>query len=145
MCLIVSGSGLFLGGGLAGGGEFFQLLRSAVFETIVPTFRYFTMMRDPIARKISHFGHFVLRGGNATDSMNLLSEDEKVRLYRYLLSKNRNYMTKRVGIVAAGLPEVYTSIQSLRVDISRQLAEKTLVNAKQHLIGHFFFVGLHER
>lgn len=94
--------------------------------------RYFTFVRHPLARKVSHFLHF--ERGKAGERS----------LARYLVERNRNYMTKRLATdVRAG--ELATDLRARFVDLDSFAARAALRAAKRNLIDRFFFVGLQER
>lgn len=94
--------------------------------------RYFTFVRHPLARKVSHFIHFE-RGKSGRRS-----------LARYLVERNRNYMTKRLATdVRAG--ELATDLRARFVDLDSFAARAALRAAKRNLVDRFFFVGLQER
>lgn len=94
--------------------------------------RYFTFVRHPLARKVSHFIHFE-RGKPGKRSMT-----------RYLVERNRNYMTKRLATdVRAG--ELATDLRARFVDLDSFAARAALRAAKHNLVDRFFFVGLQER
>lgn len=94
--------------------------------------RYFTFVRHPLARKVSHFVHFE-RG-----------KPGKRSIARYLVERNRNYMTKRLATdVRAG--EIATDLRARFVDLDNFAARAALRAAKRNLVDRFFFVGLQER
>lgn len=91
--------------------------------------RYFTMVRKPLIRKLSHFNHF---------------ERNRSALHSYLIEHNRNYMTKHLSSNdIAG--EVTTDLRARFIDIEAFAARAALRAAKRNLATRFFFVGLHER
>ncbi len=94
--------------------------------------RYFTFLRHPLARKVSHFAHF---------------EYDDVRhtlLIDYLLHANRNYQTKRLA-GGATASEISNDARSRLVDASRNAGYAALRAAIHNLDDRFFFVGIHER
>lgn len=91
--------------------------------------RYFTVLRHPLHRKISHFYHFESRNSS---------------LAHYLLSSNLNYMTKRLA-TRAPASEISLHFRARAIDIDAFAARAALSAAREHLARNFFFVGLHER
>lgn len=100
-------------------------------HTLFPTRppRYFTFLRHPLLRKASHFLHFEPANASITD---------------YLLTRNRNYMTKRL---ATRVPssDLALHFRATAIDTDPFAAAAALAAAKGHLTRHFFFVGLHHR
>jgi len=94
---------------------------------------------------VSHFGHFELRHGVARDRGEVLDQEKQRMMGNYLAKNNRNYMTKRVGIVGAGFSEVFSHALSILIDHNGRAADWALANAKQHIAENFFFVGIYER
>lgn len=94
--------------------------------------QYFTFLRHPLARKVSHFAHFEY-------------DDERHQLLiDYLLHANRNYQTKRLagGAIAS---DIANDARSRLVDVSKHAGYAALSAAIQNLDKRFFFVGIHER
>lgn len=91
--------------------------------------RYFTFVRHPIFRKTSHFYHF---------------EPPNASLTEYLLTRNRNYMTKRLS-PREPISELSLQIRSRILDVDPFALNAALGAASSHLISNFFFVGLHDR
>lgn len=113
------------------------------------TSAYFTFLRHPLRRKVSHYAHFELspqlRAANATlHTLTELLLAERPRLARYLLHENRNYMTKRLA-AGAYSSELLTDIRSRLVDNNLLFARSALRSAQSNLQSRFFFVGLQER
>lgn len=116
------------------------------------TATYFTFLRAPLARKVSHYAHFEasspLRAGVARGAPPLalaeLLRAERERLAAYLLNSNRNYMTKRL---AGGerSSEIGDDARGRLVDASAFAARAALRAATRNLRTRFFFVGTTER
>lgn len=92
--------------------------------------RYFTMVREPLQRKVAHFIHFE-KGSDA-------------KLFSYLVQKNRNYMTKRLASNRVD-NEIVADLQNKFIDLEAFASRAALRAAKRHLTERFFFVGLQER
>lgn len=105
--------------------------------------RYFTFMRHPLQRKVSHYTHFELSPVLRANSTTPLLRAERPRLARYLLHKNLNYMTKRLA--GASSSEIMADIRSRLIDNNRFVARAALRAAQTNLHTRFFFVGLQER
>jgi hypothetical protein len=99
--------------------------------------RYFTFLRHPIARKVSHYAHFEACLGNSLI-------DERDKLKTYLILKNRNYMTKRLAATPF-LSEFMLNLRSGLIDSEQHVARAVLQDAKRNIRKHFFFVGVQER
>lgn len=97
---------------------------------------YFTFMRDPLARKVSHFQHFEVE-------KDLSVENQRVLLLGYLLHENKNYMTKRLDPMGDS-SEVLTSLKSRIVDWWPPTRRAVLKIAGDLLEDRFIFVGLQE-
>lgn len=91
--------------------------------------RYFTFIRHPVFRKTSHFLHF---------------ESQNASLTEYLITKNRNYMTKRLATHEPS-SDVTLYFRSRMVDVDPFALNAALSAAKSHLLRNFFFVGLYHR
>lgn len=98
------------------------------------TVRYFTFLRNPVSRKISHYHHF---------ESNTTSPDPS-KFFDYLLYKNRNYAVKRLSTNGIS-NELWTDIRSRILDVNDHARQSALHAAKHHLTEHFFFVGLQEQ
>lgn len=96
--------------------------------------RYFTFVRHPLLRKISHFQHFEANH----------SSKQAEELHEYLLHKNRNYMVKRLS-TDTNPGELWANIRSWIIDSFGHPRSGAVLEAKRHLVDHFFFVGLQER
>lgn len=113
---------------------------------------YFTFVRKPVARKVSHYAHFEasdsLRAGFARGltgpALEALLREEQPRLAKYLLHANRNYMTKRL---ASGerASEIIEDVRGRIVDVSAFAGRAALRASMRNLRERFFFVGLTER
>lgn len=97
---------------------------------------YFTFMRDPVARKVSHFQHFEVES-------DLSAESQRRSLRQYLLHENKNYMTKRLDKMGEA-SEVVTSLKSRLVDWWPPTRRAVLRSAEDLLEDRFIFVGLQE-
>lgn len=104
--------------------------------------RYFTFMREPLARKVSHFQHFETKPVRGKERR--VADGLDVRLWTYLTSRNRNYMTKRLstGRVSS---EILTDVRSRLIDSSPAFGRVALASAQANLLNRFFFVGLQDR
>lgn len=91
--------------------------------------RYFTFVRHPIFRKTSHFYHF---------------ESPNASLAEYLLTRNRNYMTKRLS-PQRPISELSLQIRNRIFDVDPFALNAALDAAISHLLANFFFIGLQER
>lgn len=96
--------------------------------------RYFTFVRHPLYRKASHFFHF--------EQLN--DHDNGASLVEYLLSRNSNYMTKRLATKTA-MSELAHYFRERAIDVDPFAARAALTSAQTHLVNDFFFVGLHHR
>ncbi|PXF46625.1 hypothetical protein BWQ96_03614 [Gracilariopsis chorda] len=96
--------------------------------------RYFTFVRHPLRRKISHFQHFEANH----------SSKQAEELHEYLLHKNQNYMVKRLS-TDTNPGELWANIRSRVIDSFTRPRSGALLEAKRHLVDHFFFVGLQDR
>lgn len=94
--------------------------------------RYFTFLRHPLARKVSHFVHFEKR------------KTDPGMMTRYLVERNRNYMVKRLA-TDANAGEIAADLRGRFVDVDNFAARAALRAAKRNLASRFFFVGLQER
>lgn len=93
--------------------------------------RYFTFMRHPLHRKIAHFHQF--------------ESDQSLRhLYDYLVTSNRNYMTKRLSPASYTGP-LSASLRETFIDSDNFAKRAALSAAESNLVGYFFFIGLQER
>jgi len=100
--------------------------------------RYITFLRRPLERKISHFSHFEDLGANGSVFQT------RHALEVYLLTQNKNYMTKRLAGTGY-TTEFYTDMISFLIDSDPTYHEMALASARRNLIENFFFVGLLER
>lgn len=91
--------------------------------------RYFTFLRHPLRRKISHFRHF---------------EPRNASLAEYLVVSNRNYMTKRLS-TSTEPSDLMAHFRARLLDTNPFAARAAAAAAKTHLLSHFFFLGLYER
>lgn len=91
--------------------------------------RYFTFVRHPVFRKTSHFYHF---------------ESPNASLAEYLLTNNRNYMTKRLA-TREPLSELSLQIRSRIFDMDPFALNAALEAAMSHVLTDYFFIGLQER
>lgn len=102
---------------------------------------YFTFVRHPLARKVSHFQHFEVE---PRVSWNDKHGSRARVLQAYLLYRNRNYMLKRLDLMGAS-SEVWTSLKSSAVDLFPPVRQVLLRQAEQIVEERFMFVGLQER
>ena len=93
--------------------------------------RYFTFIRHPLHRKIAHFHQFE-------------SDQSLHHLYDYLVTTNRNYMTKRLSPASYTGP-ISASLRETFIDSDNFAKRAALSAAQSNLVGHFFFIGLQER
>jgi hypothetical protein len=114
---------------------------------------YFTIVRHPLARKVSHYTHFEMQekagialtktGANSSASVDEREVDQLL-LAQYLFKQNRNYMVKRLATSMVS-SEIASSCRSWYIDMNPFAAKAALRNAQKHLLNHFFFVGVQER
>lgn len=100
---------------------------------------YFTILRHPLMRKVSHYSHFELRG-----SININSNSNRNGMNQYLLYRNRNYMTKRLSTKTLQ-SEIGTDFRSKLIDNNKHASRAALKAAIDNLRHKFIFVGIHER
>lgn len=100
--------------------------------------QYFTFLRHPISRKVSHFAHFQ----SFTNSHH--QQQQQQLLVDYLLHANRNYQTKRLA-GGATASDIINDGRSRLVDASKHAGYAALRSAIRNLDKRFFFVGIHER
>lgn len=125
--------------------------------------RYFTFLRHPLRRKISHYAHFEASSALRNITKMLTSStirssavsklqpellhalhDEQSHLTRYLTQENRNYMVKRLS-AGSYTSEIGADIRARFVDVDVFAARAALRAAQRNLVKRFFFVGLQER
>jgi Galactose-3-O-sulfotransferase len=102
--------------------------------------RYFTFVRHPLARKVSHYIHFQATPGTFVKD----GSNELDRITRYLLESNRNYMTKRLSAITTS-SEILEALRSRLIDSLHSAAGIAVRDARRNLDKHFFFVGVQER
>lgn len=104
---------------------------------------YFTFVRHPIARKVSHFAHFEAQK-HKREETSLLEAKTRERLVNYLLQRNRNYMVKRLA--ASSVPsEIVADLRSRLVDGDLESGRAAIRQAMRNVQDRFFFVGVFER
>jgi hypothetical protein len=103
---------------------------------------YFTFVRDPLMRKVSHFEHFEVDGKGDRETNSPQNGDHD--LWNYLTTRNRNYMVKRLSTTRFS-SELVMNLRSKIVDTSATAANSALHQAEVSLVNKFFFVGIQER
>jgi hypothetical protein len=117
--------------------------------------KYFTIVRHPLARKVSHFAHFENRkpsgGGEHNKYRRIQSRDvdksdmeDLESLATYIIRHNRNYMVKRLSGTTIS-SEIVSSMRSWYIDVNPFGAKSALRSAQRNLLDRFFFVGVQER
>ncbi|KAA8499081.1 hypothetical protein FVE85_6666 [Porphyridium purpureum] len=125
---------------------------------------YFTFMRHPLRRKISHYGHFEASNYSVSQYRETRNEEP---LVHYLTSRNLNYMTKRLAGLGTSFwrpgsrgmwqrisskisahllsSDLLTDLRDYMIETDAVIASTALELAELHLRNNFFFVGLQER
>ncbi|GAB0497461.1 hypothetical protein MMPV_008794 [Pyropia vietnamensis] len=129
------------------------------------TVRLFTLLRSPLARKLSHYRHFEagapdggssavhVRTAVAANSSSLSAAAAAAvssplppahpPLADYLLTRNRAYMTKRLA-GWGGTSEVATAVAAAVIDAVPGVGRAALSAAASALVRSYFFVGTQE-
>lgn len=102
---------------------------------------YFTFLRDPLVRKISHYEHFESTDGSVTSKVSTIEER---KLWKYLQQSNRNYMVKRLSTTTPP-SEIVALLRSRIFDSSTSAARAALLQSQRNVAAWFFMVGLQER
>jgi hypothetical protein len=117
--------------------------------------RYFTFVRHPLARKVSHFAHFENNKPSVagdlskhrrfqSESLDKSGMDHLESLAKYIIGQNRNYMVKRLSSTTLS-SEIASSLRSWYIDVNPFGAKSALRCAQRNLLDRFFFVGVQER
>ncbi|KAK1865735.1 hypothetical protein I4F81_008260 [Pyropia yezoensis] len=127
------------------------------------TVRLFTLLRSPLARKLSHYRHFEagapdggaptvgVRTATADNASTAAAADASLpppasplpALVAYLLTRNRAYMTKRLA-GWGGTSELATAAAAAAIDAVPGVGRAALRAAAATLVRSYFFVGTQE-
>lgn len=109
--------------------------------------RYFTILRHPLARKVSHFIHFnipVGRAGSIPPRGLHANAPLNNEILDYLTQNNLNYMVKRLSLPGTS-SEIVLSLRSSLIDHVPYYGIRLLQSAQKNIASSFFFVGVYER